>query len=326
LKSSVAAVLAAYILAFPAVADAQTMAHAALSGTRLEISVRGEVKRVPDVAVISTGVITQSADAATVMRDNAARMARVLAALKRAGVADKDVTTSAVNLSPQYRYNNNQPPVITGYQANNQVTVRFRDITRSGAILDALVKEGSNEINGPSLTIDKPEAALDEARVAAITAGRARAEVYANAAGMKIKRIISISENDGMSVVPRPMMTMMAKSAEADTVIMRTVAGDDGDDDIRTSVKRGFIQQDLPSPQKQVTMAVSGVKRRNSNAGGMYGWVFKLDYSGRCSRCAWQIDYAGQGSGWICRDHTPWYWWRAACRFSWENAWILSGR
>lgn len=215
-----AAVCAAYILAFPAMAEAQNAMQPAINGTRLEISVRGEVKRVPDVAVISTGVITQSADAATVMRDNAARMARVLAALKRAGVADKDVTTSAVNLSPQYRYNNNQPPVITGYQANNQVTVRFRDITRSGAILDALVKEGSNEINGPSLTIDKPEAALDEARIAAITTGRARAEIYASAAGMKIKRIISISENEGMSVVPRPMMTMMAKSAEADTVIM----------------------------------------------------------------------------------------------------------
>jgi uncharacterized protein len=221
LKLFGAAVCAAYILAFPVVAEAQNIVQPTLNGTRLEISVRGEVKRVPDVAVISTGVITQSADAATVMRDNAARMARVLAALKRAGVADKDVTTSAVNLSPQYRYNNNQPPVITGYQANNQVTVRFRDITRSGAILDALVKEGSNEINGPSLTIDKPEAALDEARIAAITAGRARAEVYASAAGMKIKRIVSISENDGMSVVPRPMMQMMAKSAEAaDTVIM----------------------------------------------------------------------------------------------------------
>jgi uncharacterized protein len=220
LKRFGAAVCAAYILAFPAMADAQNATQSVINGTRLEISVRGEVKRVPDVAVISTGVITQSTDAATVMRDNAARMARVLAALKRAGVADKDVTTSAVNLSPQYRYNNNQPPVITGYQANNQVTVRFRDITRSGAILDALVKEGSNEINGPSLTIDKPEAALDEARIAAITAGRARAEVYASAAGMKIKRIVSISENEGMSVVPRPMMQMMAKSAEADTVIM----------------------------------------------------------------------------------------------------------
>jgi uncharacterized protein len=220
LKLFGAAVCAAYILAFPVVAEAQNTVQPTLSGTRLEISVRGEVKRVPDIAVISTGVITQSADAATVMRDNAARMARVLAALKRAGVADKDVTTSAVNLSPQYRYNNNQPPVITGYQANNQVTVRFRDITRSGAILDALVKEGSNEINGPSLTIDNPEAALDEARVAAIKAGRTRAEIYAAAAGMKIKRIISISENEGMSVVPRPVMQMMSKSAEADTVIM----------------------------------------------------------------------------------------------------------
>ena len=88
-------------------------------------------------------------------------------------------------------------------------------------VFDALVKEGSNEINGPSMTIDKPEAALDEARIAAITTGRARAEVYAAAAGMKIKRIVSISESDGMSVVPRPMMAMMTKSVEAaDTVIM----------------------------------------------------------------------------------------------------------
>lgn len=215
------AACAALTLAFPTMADAQMGTAPKLDGTRLEISVRGEVKRVPDVAVISTGVITQSTDAATAMRDNAARMTRVIAALKRAGVGDKDVTTSAVNLSPQYRYNNDQPPVITGYQANNQVTVRFRDIGRSGAILDALVKEGSNEINGPSMMIDKPEAALDEARVAAITAGRARAEVYAAAAGMKIKRIVSISESEGMSVLPRPMMAMTAKSIEvADTPIM----------------------------------------------------------------------------------------------------------
>jgi uncharacterized protein len=221
LKLFGAAVCTAFILALPAVADAQNVAQPVLSGTRLEISVRGEVKRVPDVAVISTGVITQSADAATVMRDNAARMARVLAALKRAGVADKDVTTSAVNLSPQYRYNNNQPPVITGYQANNQVTVRFRDITRSGVILDALVKEGANEINGPMLTIDNPEAALDEARVAAIKAARTRGELYASAAGMKIKRIVSISESEGMQGGPVPLMAMkMGRETAADTTVM----------------------------------------------------------------------------------------------------------
>jgi uncharacterized protein len=214
-----AIILSTFILVSPTVAEGQNASTPALSGTRLELTARGEVKRIPDVAVISTGVVTQAADAASAMRDNAGRMARVLAALKRAGVADKDVTTSAVNLSPQYRYNNNQPPVITGYQANNQLTVRFRDVTRSGVILDALVKEGANEINGPTLTIDNPEAALDEARIAAVKQARARAELYASATGMKIKRIVSISESEGSSPSPVPMM-MKASREAADTAIM----------------------------------------------------------------------------------------------------------
>lgn len=216
-----AVALLALMLAVPTMSDAQTVAQPLISGTRLELIARGEVRRVPDVAVITTGVVNQAVDAATAMRDNAARLARVLAALKRAGVADKDVTTSAINLSPQYRYNNNQPPVITGYQANNQLTVRFRDMARSGAILDALVKEGANEINGPTMMIDNPEAAMDEARIAAVKSARARAEIYAGATGLKIKRIVSIIEGEPASGRPVPMM--MAKAAisdAAETTIM----------------------------------------------------------------------------------------------------------
>lgn len=155
------------------------------------------------------------------MRDNASRMSRVLAALKKAGVADKDVSTSSVNLSPQYRYVENEAPAIIGYQASNQVTVRFRDIARSGTILDALVKEGSNQINGPTLMIDKPEAAQDEARVAAIKAARARADLYATALGMKVKRVVSISESEGYSGGP-VMVTAMRQmdAASAKTEIM----------------------------------------------------------------------------------------------------------
>jgi uncharacterized protein len=186
-----------------------------ISGTRLDVTARGDVRRVPDVAIISAGVVTQAADAATAMRDNAARMARVIAALKKAGVADRDVSTSSINLSPQYRYVENQTPVITGYQASNQLTIRFRDIAKSGAILDALVKEGANQINGPTLTIDKPEAAQDEARIAAVKQARARADLYARATGLKVKRIISISESDGSSDAPVPMV-MMARSADAE--------------------------------------------------------------------------------------------------------------
>ena len=202
-------------MAAPATANAEVM-QTVISGTRLDITARGDVRRIPDVAVISAGVTTNAADAASAMQDNANRMSRVLAALKKAGVASRDVSTSSINLSPQYRYVENQAPVIVGYQASNQVTVRFRDIAKSGTILDALVKEGSNQINGPMLTIDKPEAAQDEARMAAIKAARARASLYATALGMKVVRVVSISESEGYSGGPVPVMAMRSMDAAAE--------------------------------------------------------------------------------------------------------------
>jgi uncharacterized protein YggE len=186
-----------------------------IAGTRLDVVAEGAVTRVPDVATISAGVVTQGQTAAKALADNAARMSAVVAALKRAGVADRDLQTSSINLSPQYRYGENVPPVITGYQASNQVTVRFRDVKRSGAILDALVAQGANQINGPSFALDRPEAALDEARVAAIKAARARADLYARAAGLQVKRILWISESGGFAPPPQPMPMMARMEAKA---------------------------------------------------------------------------------------------------------------
>ena len=220
MKMILGAMMVAAAMAAPAIANAQGM-QAELSGTRLDITARGDVRRVPDVAVISAGVVTNAVDAASAMRDNAGRMSRVLAALKQAGVASKDISTSSVNLAPQYRYVENEAPAIIGYQASNQVTIRFRDIAKSGTILDALVKEGANQINGPTLMIDKPEAAQDEARVAAIKAARARADLYATALGMKVKRIVSINESEGYSGGPVPVMAMrQMDAASAKTEIM----------------------------------------------------------------------------------------------------------
>ncbi len=175
-----------------------------ISGTRLDVTAQGTVQRVPDVAIISAGVVTTASNAKAAMAGNATAMTRVLAALRGAGVAERDIATAQIGLSPQYRYVDNQPPVVVGYQANNSVTVRFRDIGKSGAILDALVAAGANQISGPSLTIDKPEAAQDEARAEAIKSARARAELYAKAAGMTVKRIVAISESSSM-LGPRPM-------------------------------------------------------------------------------------------------------------------------
>ena len=193
--------------------QAQTALPAAQPGTRLELQARGEVRVTPDIAVVSAGVVTQSADASTAMRENAARMTRVFAALKQAGIAEKDIQTTSVSLSPQYRYTNNEAPVITGYQASNTVSVRFRDIGKSGQVLDVLVKQGANQINGPMLEVESPEAAQDKARLDAIKTLQSRAALYAKATGMQVKRILSISEAVDYSPGPIPMARMMVSAA-----------------------------------------------------------------------------------------------------------------
>lgn len=227
MKSLAWAALAAISLSTPTMVEAQEISPRTITGTRLDLQARGESRVVPDIAVISAGVVTQAADAGTAMRENAARMSRVLAALKAAGLADKDVQTQSVNLSPQYRYANNEVPVITGYQANNTVTIRFRDIGKSGAVLDALVKQGANQISGPNLTVENPDAAQDAARLAAMKTLRARAELYAKAAGLKVGRILQLSESvDYNSPSPMPMMARMA----ADSSMEKTsiAAGEQG--------------------------------------------------------------------------------------------------
>jgi uncharacterized protein YggE len=186
-----------------------------IAGTRLDITATGEVTRVPDVAIISAGVVSRAATASAAMQDAANRMDRVLAALKRAGVESRDIQTSSVNLNPEYRYPENQSPQLVGYQASNTVTVRFRDIRNSGKILDALVSEGANQINGPNLTIDKPEAALDEARAKAVAEGRARAELYARSLGLHVARVVAVSESGGYAVPPPPPMPVMARAYES---------------------------------------------------------------------------------------------------------------
>jgi uncharacterized protein YggE len=215
------AALAAIPLA-ASVATAQTMPAILPDGTILDVTATGKTTRTPDLATIDAGVVTQSATAAAALSDNSARMAKVLAALKKAGVESRDIATSTVRLNPQYRYADNQPPAITGYQATNTVTVRFHDIAKSGGILDALVAEGANQISGPNLSLENPDAALDEARTDAVTRARARAELYAKAAGMSVSRIISIDENgeNAGSPPPRPVMyARVAAAPQADTAI-----------------------------------------------------------------------------------------------------------
>lgn len=211
MKKLVVAALVIGAVALPSAAAAEpSTITQTIAGTRLDVNATGEVTRIPDVAVISAGVVSRSATAAAALQDSADRMQRVLAALKRAGVEDRDVQTSNVGLNPEYRYPQNEAPQLVGYTASNTVTIRFRDIKNSGKILDALVGAGANQINGPALTIDKPEMALDEARAKAIAIGRARADLYARSLGLHVVRVVSVNEGGGGYPVPPPVPMMVA--------------------------------------------------------------------------------------------------------------------
>ncbi len=182
-------------------------------GTLLSVSATADAKRVPDIATISTGVVTQAADANAAMRANATQMDKVMAAIRAAGVAERDIQTSGISLNPNYKYGENQPPTIVGYQASNTVNVKVRDLSKLGKVLDTFVAQGANQVNGPSFEVDKPDEAYDEARVAALKKAQARAQTYAEALGLKVRRIVSISE--GGASFPRPMPMIRAMAADA---------------------------------------------------------------------------------------------------------------
>lgn len=211
-------------IAVPAMAQQAATAPVLLDATILDVVADGKATRVPDIATLRAGVVTQAATAAAALQENATRMNRVVAALRKAGVQARDIQTAQIGLSPQYRYAENAPPVITGYQASNQVSVRFRDIAKSGAILDALVAEGANQIQGPEMSVDNANQAMDEARVDAMARARARAELYARAAGLRVDRILTIAEGNA-PLSPGPVMVQARmRAAEADSTPM--VAGE----------------------------------------------------------------------------------------------------
>ena len=211
-------IAAAAAFAQPALAQQAGPVPAIEAGhTLLTVSADGKSERAPDLALFNAGVTTQGKTAAEALGANSAAMTRVIAALKRAGIADRDIQTSNLNINPVYAEPRRLPDgsteqrahTIVGYQVNNSVSVRQRQLGDYGKVIDTLVTAGANQVNGPSFMLDKPDAALDAARTEAMGKARARADLYARAAGLKVVRIVSISEGGGYSP-PMPVMYRMA--------------------------------------------------------------------------------------------------------------------
>lgn len=180
----------------------------------LNLSAHGEVKVAPDMATISFAVVTEAPTAAEAMRLNAERMNQVMAALRRAGLNERDIQTSGLNLSAQYDYTQNEPPRLRGYQAQNRVTVVINDLARVGATADAVVAAGVNQIDGIAFGLKDPSAAQDQARRLAVQALQGRAALYADALGVRLVGVRSLTEGGGYQPQP-PVMYARAETAMA---------------------------------------------------------------------------------------------------------------
>lgn len=218
-KSAVAGILkgAAVALALSVPLSAAVAQEGAVMAEAMVITVTGEgrVDQAPDMATVSLGVTTEGATAAEALGANSAEIAKVLERLGSAGIEPRDVQTTGLSVNPNWQHNSSgEAPKISGFIANNGVTVRVRALDGLGAVLDAAVRDGANQLNGVEFGLQEPRPAQDEARRRAVADARAGAELLAEAAGVKLGAIRSINETMA-APMPMPAFRMAADAAAA---------------------------------------------------------------------------------------------------------------
>ncbi|MEX0645846.1 MAG: SIMPL domain-containing protein [Parvularculaceae bacterium] len=207
-----AAVAAAALSACGAATDAPAQKDAPRT---LSVSGVGEASGAPDLAVLSIGVEAEAATAAAALAQNAAQMNATISKLKSAGVADKDMQTLNLSISPRYNYEENRAaPKILGYVATNMLSVKLRNLETAGAIIDETVAEGANSLGGLSFGFADPKPLMNTAREDAVADAKARAELIAKAAGVTLGPILMIQ--DGYAAPPpTPYMDTRMMAAES---------------------------------------------------------------------------------------------------------------
>ncbi len=185
--------------------------------TRIIVTGEGSVEAAPDMATITLGVTAQHKSARGAMDEVSTGVARLLERMVAADIAQRDMQTSGLSLGPIWdgvRYGSSGNPEIVGFNASNTVTVRVRDLPALGGLLDSLFEDGANSFSGLSFGLQDPRPALDDARRKAVADARAKAELYAEAAGVSLGRVVSISEEGG-GAPPMPMYRMEAAMADS---------------------------------------------------------------------------------------------------------------
>ncbi len=193
---------------------------------RIIVSGEGEATAAPDLAMLTLSVMREAKTARAALDANNDAMAAVIAAMKSAGIADRDLQTAGIQISPRYNYTNDpdgtQKAELVAYQVTNTLSVRVRDIDKTGEILDKAVTLGVNEGGGISFTNADPSLIITQARKKAVSDAIAKAKTLAEAAGVSVGKVVEISEQ---SYAPQPM-PMSAKSFDAARAAVPIQAGE----------------------------------------------------------------------------------------------------
>jgi hypothetical protein len=176
----------------------------------------------PDAALVTIGVVSEGKTARDALAENTKALQTVVDELKAAGLPDKDLQTSNLSIQPVYatrkRNDGRDVPEIVGYSVNNTLTARVAPVGKVGPLLDVMVRQGANRLNGIDFVVDNTNRRLDEARAAAMADAKRKAEIYASGAGVKLGRVLSISEG-AFYQPPSPKLmrgaAMMAEAAPA---------------------------------------------------------------------------------------------------------------
>jgi uncharacterized protein YggE len=206
IKTVGAGLLASLALATPPALAQDSSAAAEFHATTITLSAQGQVTATPDLAVIRLGVQSDGATAAIALARNRDRMNATFAALKGQGVADRDIQTSELSIDGQYVNDGKSPARLTSYHVGDTVTVRLHDLPKVGGVVDALVAAGANQVDGVSFALADPAAQQDQARLLAVKALQAKADLYARAMGYKVSRLVHLSEGGGGGPMPMAMM------------------------------------------------------------------------------------------------------------------------
>jgi uncharacterized protein YggE len=190
---------------------------------RILVSGEGSAEIAPDMALLTLSVMREASTAREALSENSTAMAKVQKAMTGMGIAKRDLQTSNFSIQPRYTQPPRQGPgageprKLVGYMVRNSLSVRVRDISKVGEVLDTSVTLGVNEGGSILFSNDDPSAAITQARVKAVKQALSKAATLAEAAGVKVGKVLEISEQ---SYNPRPMPMarsemLMASSADA---------------------------------------------------------------------------------------------------------------